>query len=288
MRVKINGVWLYFDVEGAGLVADGPTLRERPTLILLHGGPGADHAVFKPDWGELSDCAQIVYLDHRGNGRSDDGNPRDWKLAQWGDDVRGFCDALDIQKPIVCGVSFGGFVAQSYATRHPDHTGGLILISTAAQFDFPTMFDAFESIGGPQARLAAEAYWLSPTPLSRAHYAEVCVPLYQRRQPHPDWLARLSMKDDIAVHFVGPDNEMGAMDFRSDLASITAPMLVLAGQNDPITPPSFSQAIHDAAPDHCKMICYDDCGHGVTADQPAKAFAAIRDFIRNLHPTEAT
>ncbi|MEO1613908.1 MAG: alpha/beta hydrolase, partial [Pseudomonadota bacterium] len=105
MRITVNGVSLFFDVEGAGLVPDGPAMREKPTLILLHGGPGADHSLFKPRWSGLSDIAQIVYLDHRGNGRSDDGDPADWTLAQWGDDVRGFCDALGIERPIVCGVS---------------------------------------------------------------------------------------------------------------------------------------------------------------------------------------
>ncbi|MGB0504747.1 MAG: alpha/beta fold hydrolase [Pikeienuella sp.] len=282
MRVKVNGVWLYFDVEGAGIVPDGPALRERPTLILLHGGPGVDHSVFKPDWGQLSDCAQIIYLDHRGNGRSDDGDPADWNLAQWGDDVRGFCDALDIHKPIICGVSFGGFVAQSYATRHPGHAAGLILVSTAARFDFPTMFDAFDRLGGPAARTAAEAYWLRPTPESRTHYGEVCVPLYQQCTIDPDWLARIDLKDDVAMRFVGPDQEMGQMDFRNDLANLTMPILILSGRDDPITPPEFSREIYNCAPTGLRQVIeYDDCGHGVTADRPEQAFATIREFIIN-------
>ena len=46
---------------------------------------------------------------------------RELDLAQWGDDVRAFCDALGIADPVVLGASFGGMVAMSYATRHPDH-----------------------------------------------------------------------------------------------------------------------------------------------------------------------
>jgi proline iminopeptidase len=37
---------------------------------------------------------QIVYFDHRGNGRSSGVDPEHWTLAQWGDDVKGLCDAL--------------------------------------------------------------------------------------------------------------------------------------------------------------------------------------------------
>ena len=55
---------------------DGPSMREKPTLLLLHGGPGFDHSIYKPVYSSLADCAQIVYLDHRGNGRSDAG-PKD-------------------------------------------------------------------------------------------------------------------------------------------------------------------------------------------------------------------
>ena len=48
MRVLVNGVQLFFDVEGASHVPDGPSMREKPTLLLLHGGPGFDHSIYKP------------------------------------------------------------------------------------------------------------------------------------------------------------------------------------------------------------------------------------------------
>ena len=96
MHVSVNGVRLFFDVEGAKLVPDGPVMREKPVLLMLHGGPGADHSIYRPAYSALADIAQIVYLDHRGNGRSEDGPRESWNLAQWGDDVRAFCDALGI------------------------------------------------------------------------------------------------------------------------------------------------------------------------------------------------
>jgi pimeloyl-ACP methyl ester carboxylesterase len=132
MRVNIGDVRLFFDVEGAKLRPDGAMMREVPTVILLHGGPGFDHSNFKPDFSRLAEGAQVVYLDHRGNGRSDRGDPKKWNLPQWGDDLRAFCDALEIDRPIVLGNSFGGMVAMSYATRHPDHPAKLVLSSTAA------------------------------------------------------------------------------------------------------------------------------------------------------------
>ena len=118
MHVLVNGVRLFFDVEGASLVPDGPAMREKPTLLLLHGGPGLDHSVYKPALSSLADIAQVVFLDHRGNGRSEAGPQETWTLAQWADDVRGFCEAVGIARPIVYGASFGGTVALAYAARH--------------------------------------------------------------------------------------------------------------------------------------------------------------------------
>ena len=123
MFVEINGARLFFDTEGSGLVPDGPQMRAKPTLLLLHGGPGFDHTLYRPAFSALADIAQIVYLDHRGNGRSSGNDPVTWNLAQWAGDVKAFCGALGIEKPIVYGASFGRMVALSYATRHPEHPG---------------------------------------------------------------------------------------------------------------------------------------------------------------------
>lgn len=281
MHIEVNGAKLFFDIENSGLVPCGDHMAARPTLILLHGGPGADHSLFKPAFSVLRDVAQIVYLDHRGNGRSDPCTNESWNLAQWGDDVRAFCDALGIQKPFVYGVSFGGFVAQSYAVQHPEHMAGLILASTAAHIDFEAMFAAFERHGGPLVRDAARRYWLNPTSESRLAYRELCVPYYSyKNQGPPDWIKRAIIKDDVAIWFNGPNQEFGRMDFRKDLSRIGCPTLVMAGENDPLFPPEFGETIAQSiAQPLCEFVQFAECGHGIVGDQPEQAFAAIRDFI---------
>jgi hypothetical protein len=64
MHVMVNGVRLFFDVVGEKLIPDGTRMRERPTVLLLHGGPGFDHSMFKPAFAPLADVAQIIMLDH--------------------------------------------------------------------------------------------------------------------------------------------------------------------------------------------------------------------------------
>lgn len=281
MRIKVNGTYLFVDVEGAGLVPDGPTMREKPTLILLHGGPGADHSIYKPAFGAaLSDLAQIVHLDHRGNGRSDDGHPADWTLAQWADDLAALCDVLGIAKPIVFGASFGGFVAQAFATRYPERLSGLILSNTAAKVDFDAIYAAFDRIGGPAAGAAARAYWSHPTSETRRAYAGTCLPFYTQTTPPPDFWPRVRMKDPVALHFNGPQNEMGRFDFRAALARVPCPALVISGARDPIMPAAFSGVIAaHLAHTETSLHCLPDCGHMPQFDAPDAFFALLRDFI---------
>jgi hypothetical protein len=54
MRVRIGDVSLYFDADGRQLVPYGPDMVERPTVIGLHGVPGADHSLFNPVLGDVT------------------------------------------------------------------------------------------------------------------------------------------------------------------------------------------------------------------------------------------
>src|SRR5258708_5927553 len=132
MQIDVNGARIFFDTVGSGLAIDGERMVRKPTLIVMHGGPGFDHTTLRPYFDRFADTHQVVYIDHRGNGRST-GVPATWTLARWGDDVKGFCDALGIDKPAVYGNSFGAMVAMAYAARHPQHPSRLILSSTAAR-----------------------------------------------------------------------------------------------------------------------------------------------------------
>jgi len=196
MHVLVNGVRLFFDVEGGKLAPDGPAMREKPTLLMLHGGPGFDHSIYRPTYSALADIAQIIYLDHRGNGRSEDGPRESWNLAQWGDDVRTFCDTMGIASPIVLGASFGGMVALAYATRHPGHASKLVLISTeAAGGSYRDRRVAlFERFGGAEVGALARRRFLEiqgqPDQASLDAWRRLAIPLYTRIPRDPDMARR--------------------------------------------------------------------------------------------------
>lgn len=275
MRVRVDDTNLFFDVEGPKLVPDGGSMRERPTLLLLHGGPGFDHSNFKPDYSQLSDVAQLVYLDHRGNGRSERGDPSTWNLDRWADDVKGFCDALGIEAPIVLGWSFGGFVAMAYAARHPKHAAKLILQSTAARLDIERIVTAFSALGGPAAAEAARTFWTGHDDDSMMRYLEHCVPLYHS-EPLTDSITRCQLNLDLLVGF---DGEM-EMDLRSALSDVQLPVLVLAGRRDPITPVSAAEEIVECLPGpNVTLEIFDESSHFIQLAEPDRFFPVVRDFI---------
>lgn len=280
MHVLVNGVRLFVDVANPGLVPAAQGMREKPTLVMLHGGPGLDHVHFKEAFSSLSDVAQVVFYDHRGNGRSEGDDPSTWTLAQWGDDVKGLCDALGIVKPIVCGMSFGGFVAQSYATRYPEHPGKLILLCTAAKIDFSVVFETFGRLGGPEIGETARAYWSNPSAETGAAYRERCWPFYRHRRDRPMEPPRSIVKTALGMHFNGPRNENGRFDFHERLSKIICPVLVVGGEQDPVIPISLVEATARSLPS--ALVRFErlaDCSHDIPGDARERFFPIIREFI---------
>src|SRR5579863_1483346 len=147
MKLKVNGTELYFDVVGSSLDPSNG-YRQKPTLVILHGGPGFDHTYLRPWLDPVGEVAQLVYVDERGCGRSARHTHEYYQLGIMADDIVLLCQTLAIEHPIVLGQSFGGFVALSIATRHPDFAAGIILFDTSPSWSNGYDLDALEQIVG--------------------------------------------------------------------------------------------------------------------------------------------
>jgi len=281
MRVAVNGVRLFFEVGGKHLDFEAGDATERPTLIVLHGAPGfSDHTAFRPDFAVLEDVCQVIYLDMRGCGRSDDDPNGHYSLEGWADDLVAFCHALDIDKPVVLGNSAGGMVAAVYGIRHPDHPGKLILSSTQARLDPQRCAVVFERLGGQVAREAAlDSLERIGDLATFAAYGKHCMPLYN---PTPQGVAFQTaiFRKQVAVAFHTLGGVWQDMDHLAELEKIICPTLVTAGAHDPVTPIEDSEDIvAHLDPSIVQFEPFDNAGHGVWHDDPDRAFTLLRDFI---------
>jgi pimeloyl-ACP methyl ester carboxylesterase len=272
---------MFVDVEGTSLAIDGASMAERRTLLLLHGGQ-VDHTWFRPGFSRLASLAQVVYVDRRGGGRSDVGNSTSWTLDRWADDIYDLCDVLGIESPIVLGSSLGGTVAMAYATRHPEHPGGLILASTSARQGPPEeALAAYRRLGGDTAARAAARYWESRDAEAEAEFLRVCAPLHARYEWTSDELARMRYSLEATEHWVR--SEANSFDLLGDLHKVRCPTLVIGGADDPIAPPDGVRAIADALPsDLVRLKLIANAGHGVCRDNPEAFFASVEEFLTEV------
>jgi len=279
MHVDVNGARLWFDVEGAGLVQDGREMRQRPTVVLVHGGPGSfDHSYLKPDFTRLAEVAQVVYFDLPGHGRSDWGDPEAWSFELCGDAVRGLCDALGLESPIVCGHSLGGFVAMVYAVRHPGHARGLVLQSTFARFDLDRIEEEFTRRGGEEAGRVARLVYAGEGASVADEEWDRTWRLIGRWVPGEDELARTIVNRE--VNRTGGD-AMRRFDVVGELGVVDCPVLVCVGELDAITPVSAAREIHAALPaGNARLEIVEDAGHFTWRDAPDRYWPLLEEFVR--------
>jgi proline iminopeptidase len=294
-----DGTKLYFDVYGSKNAIKDDKLIEKPTILFLHGGPGlADHNLYVPFWSQFQDIAQVIFIDFRGHGLSEGWKQSDkFNLRSWGADVKDFCDRLGIEKPIVVGFSFGGWVALDYAITYPDHPGALILCNAEASIDVETRARAYrdkalrKNLGSEKAN---EIYDIVMR-LGRGEidskktaemYIEHCAPLFSEKPSGPEvekiWML---CKQNILAWEVFDRNEQFKFDLTADLHKIIAPVLSISGELDVEHPAVCAKKMCDHITNaEVKHVILKGVGDPVDHDDPEGVINAVQNFIFQLYP----
>lgn len=284
MRARIRDTEIYFDVDGAALVPSGSRMQERPPAFVIHGGPGADHSGLKARCADLADRLQLVYFDHRGQGRSARGNRSKYLLEENVEDMEALRVYLGLGPIVSIGTSYGGMVAMAHAARFPDSVSQLILIATAAHSGFLTRAKEIVAQRGTVDQVSQYQALLDGRLDSAEkvrHYFEVMGPLYS--MAHDPKQAALAL--DRGILSAEPLNEAFApggflrnFDLRPQLAKIKAPTLILVGRHDWICPPEFSEEIYQLIRGSDLRI-FEHSGHAMGADEREPFLDAIRGFV---------
>lgn len=283
MRIAVNGVELFFDVYGSGLAAQGNELVDKPVMVALHGGPGIDHSQFVPWLTPIADAAQLILVDHRGNGRSSRPPVETRTLANMADDLEALRKALGLGRIVVFGMSFGGMLALTYALAYPHSVAGLVLCATAASNEaLEQALSGMHDIASAEQREALarlrQGTVRSAEDLDRVFGALAGFYEYDPQRTPPGGFKPIADIDMLNRFFA---RERKTYDVRFRLAEITAPTLVLTGRHDKIAPPFASDEILKGIP-QAKQEIFEESGHRLMREENAKFLRTVRNFVGRL------
>ena len=254
------------------LIRTGP--RGKPPVIFLHP-LGLDLTYWTEQIETLSAEQDVVAFDWPGSGRSP-GTAADWDLGQATELVAQAIRDTGAQTAHVVGISVGGMIAQSVAIEHPDLMQSLILVATA-----PTFPDAARD--GMRARAAA---------VRQDGMSVVIQPSIERWLTPETVETRPALVDRITKTILLHDPQVHAAmwelvaDFEvlDRLGEISAPTLILVGEEDPSTPVASAQLLHDGIAGST-MEVIPGGSHMIQLERPERVSTAIADFVKSHNET---
>ena len=245
-------------------VIDGPS--DAP-VVLLSNSLGSTLAMWDPQVPALAERFRVVRYDHRGHGGSPV-PPGPYELADVASDALALLDRLGVERAHVCGLSLGGMVGMWLAIHAPERVGRLGLLCTSAKLGPPSMWqERAATVRAEGTEAIADAgigRWLT------AGFAE----------RHPDMAAALramiaGQPDEGYAELCGV---IERMDLVADLGRIAAPTLVIAGAEDPATPPEHAERIAAAVPG-ARLEVLDGAAHLANVEQPEAVTALLLDHL---------
>jgi proline iminopeptidase len=279
--LPVRDISLFVEVIGQGY-----------PLLLMHGGPGADHLSMLP-FRRCADQFTLVFYDHRCNGRSMGAPVTSMTWDNLTADADALRQTLGFEKWAVLGHSFGGMVALEYALRYPQSLSHLVLVDTCGDIRWvqenapevlaqrgyspETVETARRFFNGriapnemiPSMLKFARAYYYHLNPLQLAN----AIALGLRMKPRPEAL------------IFGFGQMLKGWTVMDRLGEIEAPTLVMAGRDDFQFPPEHQGELAAGIP-NARLEIIEAAGHNAPSERPAEVIKAVRHFMATVGEPE--
>jgi proline iminopeptidase len=277
------------------------TVGQGSPIVVIHGGPGMDHASLAADLEPLAGRHRLIFYDQRGGGRST--LPSDPSLLSIGHHVADL-DALrrhfNLNRMTLLAHSFGPAIAALYAIEHPHRVERMIFLGP-----IPPLKGTFTEDYGKEmaARLsAAEMQRLEelnaqfgtsadPVAVCREYWKIATPPRVAKALPVSLVKSDLCTASGEAISYgmtkTNPVTfgSLGEWDWRPRLAKLETPTLVIHGEEEAI-PMALVREWSVVMPD-ARLLRLEGTGHFPHAERPDTVFAAIEEFLAGRWPTRA-
>jgi proline iminopeptidase len=268
--LPLNGVTLFTRTIGSG-----------PDVVVLHGGPGAQHDYLLPQYDLLAEGRRLRYYDQRGGGRS----PADRQAAAgWKEhvgDLAALLDAWSLAQTTLLGYSWGGLLALLFAVHHAGRVGRLALVAPAAARREDR--DAFERrfaersrdprITGARAALMSSGLRERDANAYRKRLFELSVAPYFRDPADASRLTpfRVTARTRDAVW-----QSLGDYDVTPRLGGLRVPALVIHGRHDPNPLESSERLAHALG---ARLEIFEASGHVPHVEETQRFVAVLDAFL---------
>jgi 3-oxoadipate enol-lactonase len=245
---------------GEDLAVDAP-------VVVLGNSIGTNSGMWEPQIPALASRFRVLAVEHRGHSGSE--VPRGpYTIDDLGGDFLGLLDELGVGTFRFAGLSLGGMVGMWLATHVPERVERLALVCTSAYF--PPAQNWIDRAATVRANGTAS--------LADAQAGRWFTPGFRSREPGvvKNALAMLAATPDEG--YAGCCEAIATMDQRPELPRITAATLVIAGADDPATPPPHGQVIADAVPG-ARLEIVPDASHLATLEKPDAVGALVTSHL---------
>jgi len=270
MKVTLaDGVSLFVEELGDGF-----------PLVVLHGGPGMDHSMFRPYLDPLSDEFRVLYVDERGQGRSDRVDPASLSLEVFARDVDLLAESLELERFALLGHSFGAIISTWHA----------INLGTADAYVLSGGGDSIEKLTADVAA-SLEAMGEAGVPIAQSWEDEktvrteeelhdlvrVQMPFQFAGKPPVGYGEDMIVTPDVLRHFSNAG--YGDFDYTPDLGRVARPTLVVVGEEDRTTTTRAASVLHEGI-EGSELVIIPGVGHMSFVEAQDAYLDAVRNFLR--------
>jgi len=281
MDVTVDGVSLFVKPVGS---------EQNHPLIVLHGGPGLDHTELHPYFDVLADWFWVIYLDQRGQGRSQRVDPATLTPSLFARDVTKLAAAMGLKSYAVLGHSYGAIVALAHAIEQRGATHYVISHGAASgkkmMQDVQASLQEFEPVELRDQVIKsweAEAYVATPEDCAEVirmqmpfHFARVDSEAYRAFMARPD---ETVYAPEVLAYTA---SQQYPLELEPRLKRVSRPTLIITGSRDRACTPRSAQEMH-AGIRGSELVVLADAAHMSYLEQPDAYFSAVRNFFAR-HP----